>query len=76
MLIITIMTKKEGLIVIMKKLIFVLFLVLFLKEVIAIGIVTSYLEDNTLEVMEGTSTTYEILLQNTGEETETKEESA
>ena len=52
----------------MKKLIFIVFLILFLKEVIAIGIVTDYLENNTLELMEGTSTTYQILLQNTEEE--------
>ncbi len=49
-----------------------LLLILFIKEVIAIGIVTSYLENNILEIMEGTSETYEIQLQNTEEETEVK----
>ncbi len=56
----------------MKKLIFMFFLVLFLKEAAAIGIVTTYLEDNTLELMEGKSATYEIKLQNTEEETEVR----
>jgi len=52
----------------MKKLVFIFFLILFLKEVIAIGIVTNVLENNTLELMEGTSITYQIQLQNTEEE--------
>ncbi len=55
-----------------KKLVFILLLILFIKEITAIGIVTMYLENNILEVMEGTSETYEIQLQNTEEEIEVR----
>lgn len=56
----------------MKKLIFLFLFVMILKEVVAIGIVSSVLQNNTLELMQGTSITYQIQLQNTGEETKVR----
>jgi hypothetical protein len=56
----------------MKRLIFIFFLILLLKETVAIGIVTNYLENNTLKLMEGTSTLYEMQIQNTDAEMKVK----
>lgn len=47
-------------------------MIIFLKDVTGIGIVTNYLENNTLQIMKGTSTIYEIEIQNTEEEMKVK----
>lgn len=56
----------------MRKLIFTILFILFLQQATAIGIVTSVMENNTLNLIEGHSTRYEIQIQNTDEEMSAK----
>jgi hypothetical protein len=52
----------------MKWMFSVLFFVLLFEQVGAVGIVTDYLNDNTLNLVDGSSTTFKILLQNVDSE--------